>query len=156
MPILAKLQEYLDTNKVSYTVCTHRQAFTAQEVAAAQHVKGKELAKVVIIKTRGRFLMAVLPATHKIDLSKLKAVLQVEEAALATEEEFQGLFPGCETGAMPPFGNLYGLSVYVDKTLEEDEEIVFQAGNHVQTVRMMYQDFKELVKPMVAEFAVHL
>lgn len=156
MPILARLQEYLDTNKISYAVCTHRQAFTAQEVAAAQHVKGKELAKVVVVKTRGRFLMTVLPATHKIDFSKLKAVLQAEEASLATEVEFQGLFPGCETGAMPPFGNLYGLPVYVDKMLEKDEEIVFQAGNHIQTVRMRYQDFKELVKPTVAKLAVHL
>jgi len=155
MPILARLQDYLDTNQVSYTVCTHKQAFTAQEVAAAQHVKGKELAKVVIVKTRARFLMTVLPATHRIDFSKLEAVLQ-EEVSLATEEEFQGLFPGCETGAMPPFGNLYGLPVYVDKALEENQEIVFQAGTHVQTVRMRYQDFKELVKPTVAAFAVHI
>lgn len=156
MPILAKLQAYLDANKVAYTVSTHREAFTAQEIAAAEHVPGKQLAKVVIAKLKEGFVMTVLPATHKVDFSKLRSILGVDDIRLATEEEFRDLFPGCETGAMPPFGNLYGLPVYVDKVLEEDEEIVFQAGNHMQTVRMKYQDFKALVQPVVAEFAVHI
>jgi len=149
MPILAKLQAYLDANKITYTVSTHREAFTAQEIAAVEHVPGKQLAKVVIVRLKDRFVMTVLPATHKVDFSKLRSVLGVDDVRLATEEEFRDLFPGCETGAMPPFGNLYGLPVYVEKVLEEDKEIVFQAGNHMQTVRMEYQDFKTLIESSI-------
>jgi len=149
MPILRKLKEVLDEANIPYEVYTHAQAYTAQEIAAAQHIPGKEMTKVVILNLGGSFVMAVLPASRLIDFEKVKAGLGVEQASLATEEEFASLFPECEIGAMPPFGNLFGLPVYVDPALERDEVIYFNAGNHQQTVKMKYKDFKEQVKPAV-------
>lgn len=156
MPILRRLREYLDENNVRYEVSSHREAYTAQETAAALHVPGKKLAKVVIVKAGERFVMAVMPATWKIDMEKMKRILGNPDVRLATEDEFKDLFPECAVGAMPPFGNLYNLAVCVDKSLTEDREIVFQAGTHVDTVNMNYQDFAALVKPMVAEFGKHV
>ena len=155
MPILRKLQEYLDANQIKYQVLTHSEAYTAQEIAALQHVPGKQMAKVVMVKKEGKPLMAVLPASHRIHFARLQEVLggRVE---LETEQEFRDLFPGCETGAEPPFGNLFNIEVWVDTSLIEDEEIVFNAGTHRQTVRMRYEDFARLVKPWVATFAQHL
>lgn len=156
MPILTKLREYLDKQKVPYEVLAHRQAFTAQEVAQAQHVRGDELAKVVMLRSGPQFIMAVLPASHRIDLERAKAAAGKPDLVLATEAEFAGLFPQCEAGAMPPFGNLYGLPVYVDQTLTRDETIVFNAGTHTQTVKMTYADFARLVQPKVCSFiAMH-
>ncbi len=156
MTILRRLREYLDEKKVRYEVSSHREAFTAQDIAAALHVPGQKLAKVVMIKSGERFMMAVLPATWKIDMEKMKKVLKNTDVRLATENEFKDLFPACDVGAMPPFGNLYNLDVYVDKSLTEDREIVFNAGTHVDTVNMNYQDFAALVKPVVAEFGKHV
>ncbi|HLG30066.1 MAG TPA: YbaK/EbsC family protein [Candidatus Brocadiales bacterium] len=156
MTILRRLREYLDENKVRYEVSSHREAFTAQDIAAALHVPGQKLAKVVMIKSGERFMMAVLPATWKIDMEKMKKVLKNTDVRLATESEFKDLFPACDVGAMPPFGNLYNLDVYVDKSLTEDREIVFNAGTHVDTVNMNYQDFATLVKPIIAEFGKHV
>ena len=150
MPILAKLKEFLDDKGVAYTVLSHSPAFTAEEVAAAQHVPARELAKVVMVKADDRFLMVVLPAPYKVDLQKLPE----RRARLATEAEFARIFPHCEPGAMPPFGNLFGLPVYVDHTLGRREEIVFQAGTHTQTVRMKYADFARLVRPTVDDYAL--
>jgi Ala-tRNA(Pro) deacylase len=156
MPILTKLREFLEANKVSYSVHSHPTAYTAQEIAALQHVKGRTLAKVVMVKAGADFLMLVLPADHRVDFPKLKAGLGAKEARLAQETEFRDLFPGSEVGAMPPFGNLYGLSVYVDRALEKEEEIIFSAGTHTLTVKMAFRDFAALVKPAMADFAVHL
>ena len=153
MPILTKLREFLDQQGVRYEVSSHRQAFTAQEVAEAQHVKGKEVAKVVMLRSGGDFLMAVLPAPFRVDLDRAKAALGKSNLTLATEQEFANLFPQCEPGAMPPFGNLYGLPVYVDPTLARDETIVFNAGTHTQTVKMKYADFARLVQPKVVSIA---
>jgi Ala-tRNA(Pro) deacylase len=114
------------------------------------------LAKVVIAKADGNFLMLVLPADHRVDFERLKSALGLGEVRLAQEAEFRDLFPGCEVGAMPPFGNLYGVPVHVDRALEKDEEIVFNAGTHTLTAKMRFRDFAALVKPVVAEFAVHL
>lgn len=153
MPIITKLREFLDSAGVKYEVLSHRQAFTAQEVAEAQHVKGKELAKVVVLRSGGQFFMAVLPAPFRVDLDLAEGVVGRHDLRLATEEEFTGLFPQCEAGAMPPFGNLYNLPVFVDQSLTRDEDIVFNAGTHTQTVRMKYADFVRLVQPKVAAFA---
>jgi Ala-tRNA(Pro) deacylase len=153
MPILTQLKEFLDGNKVKYVAMTHAPAYTAQEIAAAQHVPGKEFAKVVIAKAGSRYLMAVLEAPQRLDLDKLAQRLPERQATLATENEFKGLFPQCEPGAMPPFGNLFGLEVFVDRDLERDKEIVFQAGTHRDTVRMGYADFVRLVRPTVAQLA---
>lgn len=155
MPILAKLREFLDNNGIHYEVLSHRQAFTAQEVAAVQHVPGMELAKVVMLRSGTEFVMAVLPAPYRVDLERAKTVLAKPEVSLATEQEFKGLFPQCEPGAMPPFGNLYNLAVYVEQALTRDEEIVFNAGTHTQTVKMKYADFARLVQPKVVSFAAH-
>jgi len=153
MPILTKLREYLDRNGVRYDVISHRQAFTAQEVAQAEHISGRELAKVVMLRSGKEFSMVVLPAPLRVDLDKAKGAMQLPDLVLATEEEFAGLFPQCEPGAMPPFGNLYDLAVYVDESLTKDESIVFNAGNHTQTVRMMYADFARLVQPKIIAVA---
>jgi Ala-tRNA(Pro) deacylase len=153
MPILTKLREFLNAQKATYEVLSHRQAFTAQEVAQAQHVRGVELAKVVMLRSGGQFIMMVLPAPFRVDVDRARAALGKPDAVVATEEEFQGLFPHCEAGAMPPFGNLYGLPVYVDQTLTRDADIVFNAGTHTQTVKMKYADFARLVHPTVCSFA---
>ncbi len=152
MPILKKLQEYLDDNKVKYQVLTHSIAYTAQEIAALQHVPGKQMAKVVMLKKDGKPFMAVLPATHRVSFSRLQEVLG-EKVEMETEEEFRDLFPGCETGAEPPFGNLFNLETWVDTSLTKNKEIVFNAGNHRQTVRLAYEDYARLVKPRIATFA---
>lgn len=153
MAILAKLREFLERNQTPYEVMSHPTAYTAQGVAAAQHVPGRELAKVVVIKAENRFLMAVVPAPRKVSLEKLRRLLRTEPVRLATEDEFASLFPQCEPGAMPPFGNLFRLPVYVDRSLEADERIVFQAGNHTETVRLRYDDFARLVQPTSADLA---
>jgi Ala-tRNA(Pro) deacylase len=153
MSVAAKLKECLDGNKVKYDVLTHPQVYTAQGVAAATHVPGNELAKSVILKVDDRFVLAVLPAPRKVDTEQLQTQLGARNVRMAHESEFASLFPGCETGAMPPFGNLYGVDVYVDRSLTRDEEIVFNAGSHVEAIRMKYKDFERLVGPTVADFA---
>lgn len=152
MAILRGLQDYLDHHHVRYEVLGHEAAYTAPEIAHTLHVSGKLLAKVVITKADKRLVMAVLPSNWKIDFARLKKVLRSRRVRLATEDEFNGPFPDCEIGAMPPFGNLYGVDVYVDRSLTEDEEIVFQAGTYDGAVKLRYQDFAHLVHPTVAEF----
>jgi Ala-tRNA(Pro) deacylase len=154
MSMLAALRRVLAEHDVPFEVLTHSPAYTAQEVAAAQHVPGRDLAKVVVVKAGTRFVMAVLPATQHLDLLKLAGTLPEREARLATEAEFAELFPGCEPGAMPPFGNLFGMRVYVDESLAAEATIVFQAGTHVETVRMAYRDFAEIVRPLVGDFTL--
>jgi Ala-tRNA(Pro) deacylase len=153
MPILTKLKEFLDKNNVRYEVTSHTQAFTAQEVAAAEHVPGRLVAKVVMLRGGGDFVMVVLPAPRQVDLHRARAAVGKSDLQLATEDEFAGLFPQCEPGAMPPFGNLYGLPVWVDESLTRDEEIVFNAGTHTETVKMKYADFARLVQPRVTGLA---
>jgi Ala-tRNA(Pro) deacylase len=150
MPILRKLKEMLDQAKISYEVYTHALAYTAQEIAEKQHVSGKEIAKVVMLEVDNALVMGVIAASSKIHLNTTRVSLGASAVRLATEDEFTARFPECEVGAMPPFGNLFGLRVVVDSALEKDEYIYFNAGNHVQTVRMRYKDFAELVKPQVA------
>lgn len=151
---LTRVKEYLDKEKVPYDHHIHRTAYTAQEVAAEEHIPGKMMAKAVILKVEGRTAMAVLPASARVDLAVLQAALGVKEARLATEFEFTGLFPDCDVGAMPPFGNLYGVPVYVEESLTRDEEILFNAGTHQDTIRMKYADFARLVEPRVISFAL--
>ena len=150
MPILKRLKEFLDGAGVSYEVYNHPLAYTAQEIAAQQHFSGKEMAKVVVLEVDGRLVMGVIPGSQRINLNTAKASLGGKAVRLATEAEFISRFPECEMGAMPPFGNLFGLAVVVDPALEKDEYIYFNAGNHVQTVRLSYKDFAQLVKPRIA------
>jgi Ala-tRNA(Pro) deacylase len=149
----AKLKEYLDQNNIKYVVIIHSPAFTAQEVAASAHISGKDLAKTVMVKADGKMAMAVLPASARIDFDLLKDVTGAKKLELATEKEFKDMFPQCDTGAMPPFGNLYDMDVYVAESLTEDEEIAFNAGSHTELVKLEYSDFERLVKPKVCHFA---
>jgi Ala-tRNA(Pro) deacylase len=149
---IEKLVEFLDQNDVRYVTINHSKAYTAQEVAAAAHVPGRELAKPVMVRLDGEMAMAVLPASHQVDFGALAREAGAESAELASEREFEELFPDSELGAMPPFGNLYDLPVYVDGRLEEDEEIFFSAGSHSQLLRMSYRDYERLVKPRVGRF----
>lgn len=150
MVVLRKLKTLLDEAKVAYEVLTHPLAYTAQEIAATQHVPGKEMAKVVMLEVDGTLVMAVIPANFKIHIDTARASLGAVSVRLATEDEFTSRFPECEIGAEPPFGNLFGIKTVVDPTLEKDEYIYFNAGNHAQTVRMNYRDFVVLAKPQVA------
>ena len=156
MTILKKLRDYFEKNQVAYEVGFHPEVFTAQEIAAAQHIPGKEMVKVVMVKADGKMLMLVLPASYQIDMKKLKKVLKAKKVGIAKEKQFEELFPDCEVGAMPPFGNLYNLEVWVDQVLTEDASIVFQAGNHIETMRIKYSDYAGLVNPKVGDFSVHL
>jgi len=147
MSVSAKLRRFLDEKAVKYVTITHSCAYTAQEVAESIHVPGREMAKAVIVNADGRFLMVVLPASRRIYFDLLKAAAKANDLRLATEDEFKGLFPECEPGAMPPFGGLYGLTVFADHSLADDEEIVFNAGTHTEAVRMPYEDFVRLANP---------
>jgi Ala-tRNA(Pro) deacylase len=152
--MLDSLQRLLDSNGVTYDSLKHPAAFTSQEVAAAEHVPGREHAKVTVVRAGNRLLFAVLPAPKKVDFRKLAALVPEKDAHLPAEDEFRNLFTGCEPGAMPPFGNLFGMETIVDPSLEKDERIVFQAGTHDESVRMRYADFKRIVRPRVADFTL--
>ena len=151
MPV-KKLKDFLDKEKIKYITIVHSPAYTAQEVAASAHITGKELAKTVIVELDGKMAMAVLPANRKIVLQDLREVTGSEEVKFASEEDFQVEFPGCETGAMPPFGNLYGMDVYMAESLNANDEIAFNAGSHTEIIKMKFEDFEHLVKPKVVSF----
>lgn len=148
-----RLEGYLRKEEVPFQTQHHSRVFTAQEVAAAEHVPGKMLAKVVMVFADEDMVMLSLPAPYQVDLDKVRQVLDAGGARLAEEKEFENTFSDCEVGAMPPFGNLYGLPVYVDQSLAEDETIVLQAGTHTDTISLKYADFERLAQPTVAEFA---
>ena len=148
---LNKLKEFLDNSLVAYEVLTHRVAFTAQQLAAVQHVKGKQLAKVVVARSGSEFMMIVLPAPYHVGLRRARAATGRQDLEIAHESEFASLFAGCEPGAMPPFGNLYNVPVWVDESLAQDEEIVFNACTHTEAIKMKYSDFARLVHPTVAK-----
>jgi len=153
MSIPKKITEFLDARQIAYQHCTHSPAYTAQGLAHVQHVSGKELAKVVMVVADGKMVMTVLPGSHRVELEPLSKLLKCENIRLATEEEFRDLFPDCELGAMPPFGNLYNLAVWVDQTLETHPTIIFNAGTHVETIQMSFVDFKLLVAPSLGTFS---
>jgi len=151
MPI-QKLRQFLDENQVKYVVITHSKAYTSQAIAESAHISGNELAKTVVLKKDGELCMAVLPASKQVSLSAFARSTNSKDVALAGEDEFKTRFPDCETGAMPPFGNLYGLSVYADKSLGNGKEMAFNAGSHLELVKLAYRDFERLVKPTVGDF----
>jgi Ala-tRNA(Pro) deacylase len=151
--IVARLEEFLKKSKVPYKTVAHPEAYTAQETAALIHVPGKELAKVVMVKAKEKFFMTVLPASWMVNFKKLREVLGEKGLKLADEDEFKALFPDCEPGAEPPFGNLYDIDTIVDSSLAENEHIYFNGGNHHEAVEMDYKQYADLVKPKVAEFA---
>ena len=148
--------EFLDKSAVHYEVSEHPPAFSAQQMAAAEHEPGKYVAKPVIVKADGKYLMCVLSACYKIDLAALKSRLGAKAVALAEEKEIADLFDDCELGAEPPFGNLYDLPTIMDKALEKDDHIKFQAGTHAKAIRMSMKDYLKLVKPKLLEFSYHM
>lgn len=150
---LERLMEFLDSNNIRYVVISHSPAYTAQGIAGLAHIPGRELAKTVMVKLNGRLVMAVLPANYHVDLALLKKSANAHAVALAAEEDFADTFPQCETGAMPPFGNLYDIPVFADESLEKDKEIAFNAGTHRELIRMAWEDFKRLVHPKLVHIA---
>jgi len=152
MPI-KKLKDFLDSHKVKYVTIKHSIAYTTQEIAASAHIPGKEMAKTVIIKVDGKMTMAVLPASNKIDFALFKRNIRAKDIQLANEQEFEYTFPQCDVGAMPPFGNLYDMDVFVAKSLTEDEEITFNAGSYSELMKVAYKDFERLVNPKIVKFS---
>mgnify|MGYP000950892222 CR=1 FL=1 len=150
---LRKLREFLDNRGIKYVTIRHSTAYTAQEIAESAHLPGKEMAKTVMVKIDGKMAMIVLPATRHVDFDLLKAVVSSKNVVLADESEFKDRFPDCEIGAMPPFGNLYDMDVYVEKSLADDEYICFNAGSHTELFRLAYRDYERLVNPRPARFA---
>jgi Ala-tRNA(Pro) deacylase len=148
MPI-QRLREFLDSHHIKYFVLSHSPAYTAQEIAAAAHVSGNELVKAVMVTIDGKMAMALLHASRHLDFDLLRQLCGAHDVALAEEQEFSGLFPECEIGAMPPFGNLYGMAVYADDELDESIDIVFSAGSHRELLRLSWFDYKRLVNPVV-------
>jgi len=151
MPV-KKLKDFLDQQKVKYVSIVHSPAFTAQEVAASAHITGKELAKTIIVTIDGKMAMAVLPANRKVILQELRELTDAKTVTFASEEQFKRSFPDCETGAMPPFGNLYGMEVFVAESLMDQDEIVFNAGSHTEVIKLSCHDFERLVRPKVLSF----
>lgn len=148
-----RLMDYLDQHSIKYTTMRHSLAYTAQEIAAASHIPGKIFAKTVMINVKGKLSMAVLPASYKIDFDQLKKAIGCDSVRLAHEKEFLNLFPDCEVGAMPPFGNLYGMDVYVAQSIADETEIAFNSCTHSELLQMKYIDFEKLVKPKVIKFS---
>jgi Ala-tRNA(Pro) deacylase len=151
MPVKT-LKQFLDKEKVKYVSIVHSTAYTAQEVAASAHIPGKELAKTVIVQLDGQTAMAVLPANRKVVLQDLREATGADQVKLVPEEQFKQKFPDCEIGAMPPFGNLYGMEVFAAGSLASNEEIAFNAGSHTEVIKLPYKDFERLVHPKVVSF----
>jgi Ala-tRNA(Pro) deacylase len=154
MSIPRHICEFLDSQQIWYQYCTHSPAYTAQGIAHAQHISGKELAKVVMVMAGNELVMAVVPANCRVDLGKLEQAKNAGNVRLATEEEFRNAFPDCELGAMPPFGNLYDVEVWVDDAFRSHSSLMFNAGTHAETIQMSFADFDRLVHPNFARFGV--
>jgi Ala-tRNA(Pro) deacylase len=146
MPV-QQLREFLDSRGVKYVSIRHSLAYTAQEIAASAHVSGKEMVKTLVVKVDGEMALVALPASERVDLHALRDALAAKKVELATEAEFGNRFPGCEVGAMPPFGQFYGMETYVTESLTRDKEIAFNAGTHTEVIRMSYEDFERLAAP---------
>jgi Ala-tRNA(Pro) deacylase len=150
-----RLEAYLREHRVPYEIKQHRLAYTAQEIAAIEHVPGKMMAKVVMVMADGKPVMATVPAISRVSIDRIARDLGAREVRIAREDEFAALFPDCEVGAMPPFGNLYSVPVWVDRELAEDETIVFNAGSHTETMSLAYADYARLVQPHLSEIGRH-
>ena len=151
---ISKLTDYLDKHGKKYVIVTHSEAFTAQEVAASAHIPGKDMVKTVMVKADGDMQMVVLPSTHDVDFSAIREALDADEVELASEDEFESLFPDSEVGAMPPFGNFYDIDTLVAESLTDDDVIAFNAGNHREIIKMAYSDYEELVQPQILKLGV--
>ena len=151
-----KLKEFLDDREVKYLSINHSRAYTAQEIAESAHVSGNDFAKVVMLKADEKMIMAVLPAPDKVNLKSLRQILGVRDIVFADENDFQDHFPGCEVGAMPPFGNLYGIRVILAQTLCDSTTISFNSGLHTEVIQMGYDKYIKLVSPEIMDFTHHI
>ncbi len=156
MAVSEKLKQYPDDNNIEYTVLTHPRAYTAQEIAAALHVPGKEMAKTIVVKCGIEYVMIVLPASYKLSFEDMKSFFHTENIEFAPEDTFHLLFPDCEVGAMSPFGNFYHMPVYMAMSLEADKEIAFNAGTHTDSIKMKMDDFMNLTHPTIAKLSKHI
>jgi len=155
MPIPTYISRFLDSQNIPYQTCRHSPVYTAQGIAQAEHISSKKIAKVVMVRINdGEMIMAVIPANYRVDLEKLARLLNRAGVRLATENEFKDLFPECEIGAMPPFGNLYNMEVWVDESLRSNSDIVFNAGTHTEAIQMSFAVFEQLVRPNIGSFGV--
>jgi Ala-tRNA(Pro) deacylase len=150
--IATRLKKFLDDYGVGFDVMHHDPAFTAQELSARLHISGYEFVKVVVVKMDGQFALAALSAPLRVNFKQLAQTAGVKKVSLASEEEFQQLFPDCELGAMPPFGNLYSLPTYAEQDVAANENIVVNAGTHAEAIRLRYADFSRLVRPRLGRF----
>lgn len=153
MPLSERLRDYLDSHRVAYHVTSHPKAFTAREVASAEHMPARELAKTVVVLGDGSYHLIVIPASKLVDFQEVRLALGLYQVRLATEEEIAKLFPDCEIGAMPPFGPLYGLPVYLDRSLTADANIAFNGGTHLDVIHMRTEDFRNMVSPTTVSLA---
>ncbi len=151
-----EITSYLDEKQVHYQISVHRPVFTSQKMAAEEHVSGMNVAKPVIVQADGRYYMCVIPACCKIDLELLRSQLGAGEVMLVSEKEMERLFPGCEIGAEPPFGDIYGMQTLVDKSLHDDDFLVFQGGRHDRAIKISRQDYERIARPRVLSFSYHL
>ncbi|MGI9302554.1 MAG: aminoacyl-tRNA deacylase [Gammaproteobacteria bacterium] len=150
-----KLKEFLDSRHIRYTSIKHSPSYTAQEIAQSAHISGKEMLKTVMVQIDGEMAMAVLPASYRVDLDVLKASTGAKNVELTPERQFKDKFPDCEVGAMPPFGNLYGVTVFASPRIAEDELIAFNAGTHTELIQLGYRDYAELVSPNIVRLSQH-
>ena len=152
---MQQLEQYLRDHEVPFTTIAHSRAYTAQEVAAEAHIPGREVAKTVMVELDGSLAMAVVPAPYRVNLSALAEATGADKVEVVPEKRFRDRFPECEVGAMPPFGNLWDMTVFVDRRLREDERIAFNAGTHTELFEIAYEDFEELVEPVVVDIGIH-
>lgn len=150
------LQSYLDEQGVRYRVSQHPTAYTAQDLAATEHVPGKQVVKSVVVRADGRYVVCALPASYRVDLNELREQLQAQDVSLVEEEKLRELFPDCELGAEPPIGKMYGLPTLMDESLLTDDHVMFAAGSHTQAVTMSMAEFRRIAQPELAHFGRHL
>lgn len=153
MQIPKQLINCLNESGVAYEILQHPEAVTAQRVAEVEHIKARHQAKVVMVKSNENHVMAVVPADRRIDLQKVEKITG-KPASLESEVDFKSIFSDCAVGAMPPFGNLYGLPTYVDERLAREDYIVFEAGTHTDAIKLKYTDYQKIVKPEVADLTM--
>ena len=155
MPENKRILTYLKENGVPFTLSHHPKAYTAQRVAASAHIPGNILIKTVAVKIDGKMALAVLPANDRIEFKEFARQLHSKKVTLAAEEEFRKFFPDCETGAMPPYGNLYNMDTYIASDLAKNEEIAYNACNHMDIITQRFEDYNRLVSPIMVHFEMH-
>jgi Ala-tRNA(Pro) deacylase len=149
------LREYLDEQGVQYKLSHHPPVYSAQELAAVEHLPGMQVIKPVVVRADGEYVMCVLPASYRLDMSELRNQLHADDVKIAEEQALQRLFPGCELGAEPPIGRLFGIPTVMDESLTRDDVVTFQAGTHQDAVTMSLAEYRRVAQPEMAHFGRH-